>query len=144
MSFKISTKHSVYRAWPKTQGKVSQSTESQDPGRVGEEQGRWVMRGAGARGAGELCGGPRGGEWARVRGGPGRTHKTLVEADQPRLPMVVENQNRLNHLCRSRFSRHQLLQESSSFRHNTGTSGWCPTRKIAPGNLAVEPRGPST
>lgn len=33
----------------------------------------------------------------------GRTHETLVEADQPRLPVVVENQNRLNHLRPPRF-----------------------------------------
>lgn len=89
------------------------------------------MHGAEARGAGERCCAPRGREWTRVRDGPGRTHKTLVEADQPRLPMIVENQNRLNHLCRSRFSRHQLLQASSSFRHNKGTSGWCPAQNCS-------------
>lgn len=124
----------MYRVRPKTQEKVSGSTEKPGPGGGGRgDQGWWVMHGAGARGVGERCFETRGGEWTRVRDGPGRTHKTLVEADQPRLPMVVENQNRLNHLCWSRFPRHQLLQESSHFRHNTGTSGWCLALNCPPG-----------
>lgn len=53
----------------------------------------------------------------------GRTHETLVEADQPRFPVVIENQNRLNHLCPPRFFQHRLLPESISFRHNTDVSG---------------------
>lgn len=84
--------------------------------------------------------GPRGGRGARAlgRGGtrPGRTHETLVEADQPRLPVVVENQNRLNHLCRPRSFQRRRPPRSVYFRHNTATSAWCAAergrRKRAP------------
>lgn len=72
----------------------------------------------------------------------GRTHETLVEADQPRLPVVVENHNRLNHLRRSRFSQHRRLPASTNFRHHTDTSGWCSAessrRKTCPGAQGTE------
>lgn len=92
--------------------------------------------------------GPKGGKRARLPRRDmtelGRTHKMLIEADQPRLPVVVENQNRLNHLCRPRFFRHRRLPESTSFRHNTDTSGWCAAesgpRKLAPDALGAWPR----
>lgn len=86
-------------------------------GTEGPGPGMRVARGAGARGGQRA----RGGGGPRAPSGPqgreegdavpgrdvttlGRTHETLVEADQPRLPVVVENQNRLNHRCRPRSS----------------------------------------
>lgn len=71
----------------------------------------------------------------------GRTHETLVEADQPRLPVVVENQNRLDHLCRPRFFQRRQLPQSISFRHNTATSAGCAAER-GPRKRASAPKGP--
>ena len=72
-----------------------------------------------------------------------RTHETLVEADQPRLPVVIENQNRLNHLCPPRSFHHRLLPESLSFRHNKDASGWC-AAESGPRKHVPAPRGLTT
>ena len=72
-----------------------------------------------------------------------RTHETLVEADQPRLPVVIENQNRLNHLCQPRSFHHRLLPEGLSFRHNKDASGWC-AAESGPRKHVLAPRGLTT
>lgn len=127
---------------------MSQNTEKPRSRKDEGGAGGWVMHGARAGDAAERGCGP----WGRDGSGApqghgwwGCTHKTLVEADQPRFSMVVENQNRLNHLCRSRFSRYHLLQERTFFRHNTNTSCWCPaescSRKLSlgtPGHRALK------
>ena len=50
--------------------------------------------------------------------------ETLVEADKPQLPMVIENQDCLNHLCPPHSFLHQLLPESLSFHYNLAILIW--------------------
>lgn len=82
--------------------------------------------------------GPKGRERTRVPGRDGtklgRTHEMLVEADQPRLPVVVENQNRLNHLRRPSFSKRcYFLKTSTSATTQTLPVG--ALLKVAGGNF---------
>lgn len=70
----------------------------------------------------------------------GRTHETLVEADQPRLPVVVENQNRLNHLCRPRFSQPCCFQKTPTSATTRALPVGAPL-KVAGGNVAPAPWG---
>lgn len=144
-------------ARPETSGEVSHVAERcEGPGR-GEGPRGWTDRQTAPaslreRGEGESRPGPEpagergvGTTRARRRDGRklGRTHETLVEADQPRLPVVVEHQNRLNHLCGPRFFKRRRLPQSISFRHNTATSAWCAAAR-GPRKRAPAPKGPAS
>lgn len=125
-------------------------TRGPGPGKRLEWEGR-AWGGRPGRSAGGEGGGPRApwGPQGREEGDAvpgrdvttlGRTHETLVEADQPRLPVVVENQNRLNHLCRPRSSPPGCVQKPSTSA-TTRTLPVGAPRKVPRRKRCPAPRG---